>query len=87
VVGIHNMQPYPLPILQAVYKSITLRMSMAAVQSAWRELLPLMVAGRWIPRESSPTGIGWSTRPKPTSGSQREARTAPKCCLLREPRV
>ncbi|BBZ50953.1 zinc-binding dehydrogenase [Mycobacterium heidelbergense] len=46
VVGIHNMQPYPLPILQAVYKSITLRMSMAAVQSAWRELLPLIVAGR-----------------------------------------
>jgi alcohol dehydrogenase len=46
VVGIHDMKPYPLPILQAMYKSITLRMSMAAVQSAWRELLPLMVAGR-----------------------------------------
>lgn len=46
VVGIHDTAPYPLPILQAVYKSITLRMSMAAVQNAWRELLPLMVAGR-----------------------------------------
>lgn len=46
VVGIHDMQPYPMPMLQAIYKSITFRMSMAAVQSAWRELLPLIVAGR-----------------------------------------
>jgi alcohol dehydrogenase len=46
VVGIHDAAPYPLPILQALYKSITLRMSMAAVQSAWRELLPLLAAGR-----------------------------------------
>ncbi|CAJ1505025.1 alcohol dehydrogenase catalytic domain-containing protein [[Mycobacterium] kokjensenii] len=46
VVGIHGLAPYPLPILQAVYKSITLRMSLAAVQSAWRELLPLILAGR-----------------------------------------
>jgi alcohol dehydrogenase len=46
VVGIHDPAPYPLPMLQALYKSITLRMSMAAVQSAWRELLPLIVAGR-----------------------------------------
>jgi alcohol dehydrogenase len=46
VVGIHDLQPYPLPILTGVYRSITLRMSMAAVQSAWRELLPLVAAGR-----------------------------------------
>jgi 2-desacetyl-2-hydroxyethyl bacteriochlorophyllide A dehydrogenase len=46
VVGIHDMAPYPFPMLQAVYKSITLRASMAAVQSAWRELLPLISAGR-----------------------------------------
>ncbi|WP_324738981.1 alcohol dehydrogenase catalytic domain-containing protein [Mycobacterium sp. 5-140-3-2] len=46
VVGIHDAQPYPFPMLQAVYKSITLRTSMAAVQSAWRELLPLIMAGR-----------------------------------------
>lgn len=46
VVGIHDMAPYPFPMLQAVYKSITLRTSLAAVQSAWRELLPLIVAGR-----------------------------------------
>ncbi|OBG86344.1 dehydrogenase [Mycobacterium sp. E802] len=46
VVGIHDVAPYPFPMLQAVYKSITLRASMAAVQSAWRELLPLILAGR-----------------------------------------
>lgn len=46
VVGIHDIAPYPMPILIGVYKSITLRMSMAAVQSAWRETVPLIAAGK-----------------------------------------
>ncbi len=46
VVGVHDLAPYPMPILVGVYKSITLRMSMAAVQSAWRETVPLIVAGK-----------------------------------------
>ena len=46
VVGIHDLAPYPMPILVGVYKSITLRMSMAAVQAAWREIVPLVTAGK-----------------------------------------
>jgi len=46
VVGVHDLAPYPMPILTGVYKSLTLRMSMAAVQFAWRELVPLISAGR-----------------------------------------
>ena len=46
VVGIHDMAPYPMPILMGVYRSVTLRMSMAAVQSSWREVVPLITAGK-----------------------------------------
>ncbi|MCP9275932.1 alcohol dehydrogenase catalytic domain-containing protein [Mycolicibacterium arenosum] len=46
VVGVHDLNPYPLPILIGVYRSITLRMSMAAVQSSWREVVPLIAAGK-----------------------------------------
>ena len=46
VVGIHDVAPYPMPILIGVYKSVTLRMSMAAVQAAWREVVPLITAGK-----------------------------------------
>lgn len=42
VVGIHNLQPYPLQMTMGVFRSITLCMSTAAVQWAWRELLPLI---------------------------------------------
>lgn len=46
VVGIHDLNPYPMPILACVYKSITLRTSMAAVQHAWDEMMPLITKGR-----------------------------------------
>lgn len=46
VVGVHDLNPYPMQVLIGVYRSITLRMSMAAVQSAWRETLPLIAAGK-----------------------------------------
>lgn len=35
-----------MPILIGVYKSVTMRMSMAAVQFAWREVVPLITAGK-----------------------------------------
>jgi alcohol dehydrogenase len=44
VVGVHDLNPYPMPILTGVFRSITLRMSMAAVQSAWRDVVPLVRA-------------------------------------------
>ena len=47
VVGVHDLNPYPIPILTGVFKSITLRMSMAAVQSAWREVVPLVRDGSY----------------------------------------
>jgi 2-desacetyl-2-hydroxyethyl bacteriochlorophyllide A dehydrogenase len=46
VVGVHDLNPYPLPILTALFRSTTLRMSTAAVHAAWRELIPLITAGK-----------------------------------------
>ena len=45
VVGIHSMEPYPLPILMGVYRSITLRMKTAPVHQTWSELVPLIQSG------------------------------------------
>jgi threonine dehydrogenase-like Zn-dependent dehydrogenase len=45
VVGVHNLDPYPLPILTGLFRSITLRMSTAAVHRSWQELLPLVMSG------------------------------------------
>ncbi|MFY2860215.1 zinc-binding dehydrogenase [Mycobacterium sp. THU-M104] len=46
VVGVHNLQPFPLNALGCLVRSITLRMTTAPVQRTWPELLPLLVAGR-----------------------------------------
>jgi len=46
VLGVHDMAPYPLPVLTGVYRSITLRMTTAPVQAAWRDLVPLVQDGR-----------------------------------------
>jgi 2-desacetyl-2-hydroxyethyl bacteriochlorophyllide A dehydrogenase len=45
VVGIHSMEPYPLPVLMGVYRSITLRMKTAPLHQTWSELVPLIQAG------------------------------------------
>ncbi|MFN2538671.1 MAG: alcohol dehydrogenase catalytic domain-containing protein [Mycobacteriales bacterium] len=45
VIGIHSLEPYPLPILMGVYRSITLRMKTAPVQQTWQELVPLVQSG------------------------------------------
>jgi 2-desacetyl-2-hydroxyethyl bacteriochlorophyllide A dehydrogenase len=46
VIGVHNLEPYPLPILMGLFRSITLRMTTAAVQQTWKELIPLVTSGR-----------------------------------------
>jgi 2-desacetyl-2-hydroxyethyl bacteriochlorophyllide A dehydrogenase len=45
VIGIHSLEPYPLPVLMGVYRSITLRMKTAPVQQTWPELVPLVQSG------------------------------------------
>ncbi|HEX4219767.1 MAG TPA: alcohol dehydrogenase catalytic domain-containing protein [Acidimicrobiales bacterium] len=46
VIGVHNLDPYPLPILAGLFRSITLRMTTAPVQQTWKELVPLVASGR-----------------------------------------
>lgn len=46
VVGIHDLEPFPLPLLMGVYRSITLRMTTAPVHRTWRDLVPLVSNGR-----------------------------------------
>jgi threonine dehydrogenase-like Zn-dependent dehydrogenase len=46
VVGVHDLQPFPLPALGCLIKSITLRMTTAPVQRTWPELIPLLQTGR-----------------------------------------
>jgi len=45
VVGIHDLDPYPLGILMGVFRSITLRMTTAPVHRTWPELVPLVQDG------------------------------------------
>jgi len=46
VIGVHNLDPYPLPILGALFRSVTLRMTTAPVHQTWHELVPLVANGR-----------------------------------------
>jgi 2-desacetyl-2-hydroxyethyl bacteriochlorophyllide A dehydrogenase len=46
VVGVHNMNPFPLNALGCLIRSTTLRMTTAPVQRTWPELIPLLQAGR-----------------------------------------
>jgi threonine dehydrogenase-like Zn-dependent dehydrogenase len=46
VVGVHDLQPSPLPALGCLIRSITLRMTTAPVQRTWPELIPLLQTGR-----------------------------------------
>lgn len=46
VVGVHDLQPFPLPALPCLMRSITLRMTTAPVQRTWPELIPLLASGR-----------------------------------------
>ena len=46
VIGVHNLEPYPLPILAGLFRSVTLRMTTAPVHQTWKELVPLVAHGR-----------------------------------------
>lgn len=46
VIGVHDLSPYPLPILGALFRSITLRTTTAPIQSTWPSLVPLIGSGR-----------------------------------------
>ncbi|CAN5348371.1 alcohol dehydrogenase family protein [soil metagenome] len=46
VVGIHDLEPYPLQLLMSTFRSITLRMTTAPVHRTWGALLPLIADGR-----------------------------------------
>jgi 2-desacetyl-2-hydroxyethyl bacteriochlorophyllide A dehydrogenase len=46
VIGVHDLEPYPLPILMGLFRSVTLRMTTAPVHQTWKELVPLVTAGR-----------------------------------------
>jgi 2-desacetyl-2-hydroxyethyl bacteriochlorophyllide A dehydrogenase len=46
VIGVHDLDPYPLPILMALFRSVTLRMTTAPVHQTWSELVPLVASGR-----------------------------------------
>jgi threonine dehydrogenase-like Zn-dependent dehydrogenase len=46
VIGVHNLEPWPLPVLMGVFRSLTLRMTTAPVHRTWRDLVPLVQHGR-----------------------------------------
>jgi 2-desacetyl-2-hydroxyethyl bacteriochlorophyllide A dehydrogenase len=46
VVGVHDMNPFPLNALGCLIRSITLRMTTAPVQQTWPQLIPLLQSGR-----------------------------------------
>ena len=46
VIGVHDLEPYPLPALMTLFRSVTLRMTTAPVHRTWAELVPLVRSGR-----------------------------------------
>lgn len=46
VIGVHDLAPYPLGILGALFRSVTLRMTTAPIQGTWASLVPLIGNGR-----------------------------------------
>jgi threonine dehydrogenase-like Zn-dependent dehydrogenase len=45
VLGVHDLNPYPLPILMALIRNLTLRMTTAPIQQTWTDLVPLVTSG------------------------------------------
>lgn len=45
VLGVHDLTPYPLPILMSLVRSLTLRMTTAPIQQTWGDLIPLVANG------------------------------------------
>jgi threonine dehydrogenase-like Zn-dependent dehydrogenase len=45
VIGVHDLAPYPMPMLMSLFRSVTLRTTTAPVHQTWAELVPLLEAG------------------------------------------
>lgn len=45
VIGVHDFDPYPLPILMGLFRSLTLRMTTSPVHQTWPQLIPLIENG------------------------------------------
>jgi threonine dehydrogenase-like Zn-dependent dehydrogenase len=46
VIGVHGAEPYPMPMLTSLIRSVTLRLTTAPVHQTWKELVPLVHRGR-----------------------------------------
>ncbi|CAN5551783.1 alcohol dehydrogenase family protein [soil metagenome] len=46
VIGVHDLEPYPLPILMGLLRSTTLRLTTAPVHRTWADLVPLVSSGQ-----------------------------------------
>jgi 2-desacetyl-2-hydroxyethyl bacteriochlorophyllide A dehydrogenase len=46
IVGVHGYAPYPVSMLGALFRSLTIKTTTAPIQQTWRELLPLVASGR-----------------------------------------
>lgn len=46
IVGVPGLAPLPLPVMDALTRSLTIRFTTAPIQQTWRELVPLVAAGR-----------------------------------------
>ena len=46
VIGVHDLDPYPMPMLMSLFRSVTLRTTTAPVHQTWGELVPLLQAGQ-----------------------------------------
>jgi 2-desacetyl-2-hydroxyethyl bacteriochlorophyllide A dehydrogenase len=46
VIGVHDLEPYPLPLLGALFRSLTIRTTMAPVHQTWSELVPMVASGQ-----------------------------------------
>jgi 2-desacetyl-2-hydroxyethyl bacteriochlorophyllide A dehydrogenase len=45
VIGVHDLEPYPLPVLMGLFRSITLRMTTAPIHATWPDLVPMVLDG------------------------------------------
>lgn len=45
VIGVHNLDPYPLPILMSLLRSVSLKMTTAPIHQTWPDLIPLVADG------------------------------------------
>jgi 2-desacetyl-2-hydroxyethyl bacteriochlorophyllide A dehydrogenase len=45
VIGVHDLNPYPLQVLMGLFRSITLRMTTAPIHATWPDLVPLIQEG------------------------------------------